>query len=157
MQLSSGSSALNGGSSRDSSGSPRISAIQDTQRTDARIESNSLEEMRQQYLALHNKLDALLAERKAPHPNPGRLAIRNVGRILFIDIAELQWIEAADNYLKLHTTENVHLLRDTMQCFEQRLPAGQFVRINRSAMVNLRRVKALEPLSHGEYTEILEN
>src|SRR4051794_25176103 len=127
MQLNSGSSALQGSSPRDSSGSPRISALREGSHPEVRQQLNLLEQMREQYSALHQKLDALLAERKTAHPNGGRLAIRNVGRIVFVDFADLQWLEASDNYVKLHTAENVHLLRDTMQSLERRLPTGLFV------------------------------
>src|SRR5512133_539735 len=109
MQFSSGSSALSGGSPQDSSSSPRISAFEQQRHPEARPQLSSLEELRDQYSALNNKLDALLAERRQARSESDRLAVRNVGRILLVDPAELLWIEAADNYVKLHTPQDVHV------------------------------------------------
>lgn len=86
-----------------------------------------------------------------------RMAVKTAGRILLLRLADVQWIEAADNYIKLHEGEETHLLRDTMNSIESRLPADRFLRISRSAIVNVEHVRELQPLFHGEYAVLLRN
>jgi two-component system LytT family response regulator len=85
------------------------------------------------------------------------MAVKTSGRILLLRLADVAWIEAADNYVKLHTGEETHLLRDTMNSIEARLPADRFLRISRSAIVNVEYVRELQPLFHGEYAVHLHN
>jgi two-component system LytT family response regulator len=69
----------------------------------------------------------------------------------------VDWVESADNYVNLHVGSETHLLRETMNALEQRMPGERFVRISRSTIVNLDRVKELQPLFHGEYAVILRD
>jgi two-component system, LytTR family, response regulator len=104
-------------------------------------------------------LDALLAELRSaatPGDTPDRLAVREGGRIVLVPVGEIDWIEAADNYVRLHRAGGYHLLRESLARLEQTLDPKRFARIHRSAIVNLSRVRALEPLSGGEYEVILE-
>jgi two-component system, LytTR family, response regulator len=73
-----------------------------------------------------------------------RIAIKNAGEVLFLKIAEIDWIEAADYYVCLHVGAKTHLLRRSMAEVEKELDAGMFCRIHRSAIVNLERVRRLE-------------
>lgn len=86
-----------------------------------------------------------------------RIAVKTSGRILLLRLADVAWIEAADNYIKFHAGEETHLLRDTMNSVESRLPAERFLRISRSAIVNVEHIRELQPLFHGEYTVLLHN
>ena len=86
-----------------------------------------------------------------------RLAVKTEGRIVFVRTDDLDWIEAADNYVSLHVGGESFLLRETMNHLEGRLAAGKFLRISRSVIVNVERVKELQPLFHGEYAVILRN
>jgi two-component system LytT family response regulator len=86
-----------------------------------------------------------------------RMAVKTAGRILLIRLAELEWIEAADNYVKLHVGTDSHQLRETMASIEMRLPADRFMRISRSAIVNIDSIRELQPLVHGEYAVLLQN
>jgi len=79
-----------------------------------------------------------------------RLVIRSGGRITFLRVEEIDYIEAAGNYLRIHTGKDEHLLRQTMNEIELRLPPGQFVRIHRSSIVNVDRIKKVEPIFHGD-------
>lgn len=79
------------------------------------------------------------------------------GRIVLVDVEDIRWIEAANNYAALHTRDETHLLRETMTNLEARLPADRFVRISRSTIVNLASVKELQPLFHGDYAVILRD
>ena len=72
-----------------------------------------------------------------------RLSIKDAGRVLFLDVAELDWIEAADYYVQLHVGGKSYLHRESMQRLEERLDPGRFLRIHRSAIVNRQRVKEL--------------
>lgn len=78
-----------------------------------------------------------------------RLAIKNAGEILFLKIAEIDWIEAADYYVCLHVGPRTHLLRRSMNEVEEELEPGAFCRIHRSAIVNLERVRRLEVSEEG--------
>jgi two-component system, LytTR family, response regulator len=99
---------------------------------------------------LSTKLRSLL-ESQAPAPPPAgflsRLAVRDVGRVVFLDVAEVDWIEAADYYVQLHVGSQSYLHRETMNRIEQQLDPARFLRIHRSAIVNRDRVKELR--SHG--------
>lgn len=86
-----------------------------------------------------------------------RLMVKSGGRVLFLKAAEIDWIEAYDNYVRLHVGERSHLLRQTMNDLETALDPEQFVRIHRSAIVNLDRVQELQPLFNGEAQLVLSN
>ncbi|HEY6330880.1 MAG TPA: LytTR family DNA-binding domain-containing protein, partial [Blastocatellia bacterium] len=66
-------------------------------------------------------------------------------------------IEAAGNYVRLHTGKDAHLLRETMAGIESRLAPESFVRIHRSTIVNIERIRELRPLLHGDYEVILND
>jgi two-component system, LytTR family, response regulator len=84
-----------------------------------------------------------------------RLAIRNSDRITLLQTDEIDWIEAADNYVEIHVGKQVHLMRETLSNLEQRLQPYRFLRIHRSRLVNAHRIKELHPLFHGEYELVL--
>ena len=79
------------------------------------------------------------------------------GRVELVDVAAIDWIEAADNYVVLHAGGRTHVLRETMARLEQRLDPEQFVRIHRSAIVRLDRVVRLESASRGDYDVTLRD
>jgi len=111
---------------------------------------------RRQTDELSHRLSALLAEVK-PEARINRLAIKSAGRVIFLRLDEIDWIEAADNYVNLHVGNESHLHRETMTAMEERLKGGKFMRISRSTIVNVDRIKELQPLFHGEYSVILRN
>lgn len=84
-----------------------------------------------------------------------RIAARGVGRTSLLDVASIEWIEAADNYVRLHASDAVHLSRRTMRDLEQALDPARFARIHRSAIVSLAAVKELRPLGDGDQEVIL--
>lgn len=87
----------------------------------------------------------------------GRIAIKDKGQIIFVEVAEVDWIEAADYYACLHVGQKSYLLRRSMMELEQELDGNMFCRIHRSAIVNLERVKALELNAEGENEVVLKN
>jgi two-component system LytT family response regulator len=114
---------------------------------------------RRQTTDLNQRLTALLADVR-PEPKPKqmeRLAIKSSGRVVFVKIEDIDWVEAADNYVSLHVGAEEHLHRETMSAIEAQLPAARFMRISRSTIVNVDRIKELQPLFHGEYAVILRN
>jgi two-component system LytT family response regulator len=86
-----------------------------------------------------------------------RLAIRNSDRITLLQTDEIDWIEAADNYVEIHAGKHVHLMRETLSNLEQRLLPFRFLRIHRSRLVNADRIKELHALFHGEYELVLSD
>ncbi len=86
-----------------------------------------------------------------------RMMVRTGGRVYFVRAADVDWIEAAGNYVRLHTGPDSHVIRDSLSALETKLDPSAFARIHRSTMVNLERVKQLEPLFHGDYTVVLQS
>jgi len=86
-----------------------------------------------------------------------RLIVKETGRAIFLSVDELDWIEAADYCVKLHARGHTHLVRQSMQSLESRLDPQRFFRVHRSALVNLDRVKEIQPLFKGEHVVILHD
>lgn len=86
-----------------------------------------------------------------------RLMVKTTGRVIFVRTDEIDWIEAYDNYVRLHTGGKAHLLRQTMNELEASLNPEQFARIHRSTIVNLDRVRELHPHFNGESVVILHD
>lgn len=107
--------------------------------------------------ALNEKLNALLAELRPNLPKADRLVVKSGGRVMLIRTADVDWIESADNYVTLHVGPESHMLRETMASLEARLDPQHFLRISRSTIVNLDRIKELQPMFHGDYAVILRN
>jgi two-component system LytT family response regulator len=106
---------------------------------------------------IHHRLTALIDDLKAEPAQHDRLAVKSEGKIVFLRMEEIHWVEAADNYVKLHVANDSHMLRETMSALDQRLPKDKFLRISRSAIVNIEQVKELHPLFHGEYVVVLRS
>src|SRR5688572_22612575 len=88
---------------------------------------------------------------------PNRIVIRDRDRVLFVDVSDIDWIGADGDYVRIHAGGKSHLLRDTMAAMEQRLDSASFVRIHRSAIVNVSRIRELRPYSSREYAVILND
>lgn len=86
-----------------------------------------------------------------------RLMIRTDGRLYFVKVSDIEWVEAAGNYVRLHAGKDVHLMRGTLTALEQQLDPDQFVRIHRSTIVNLEAVRELQPWFAGDYVVMLRN
>jgi two-component system LytT family response regulator len=106
---------------------------------------------------LHTRLQSLIDDLKPNQKYAERLVIKSAGRIFFLSVEEIDWIEAADNYVRLHSGRDRHLLRETMNSLERRLDPAQFLRIQRSTIINVRRIKELHPLFRGEYEVVLRD
>ena len=80
-----------------------------------------------------------------------RLVVKSGGRIYFVRMADIDWCEADGNYVRLHVGSHTHLVRETMGHLESTLDANQFIRIHRSAIVNVDRIQELQSSFNGEY------
>ncbi|MGH7456621.1 MAG: LytR/AlgR family response regulator transcription factor, partial [bacterium] len=107
---------------------------------------------------LQQRLAAVLDHFGNDQPKrPKRFVVKSAGRIFFVNVDEIDWIAAAGNYVQLHVGPQSHLLRQTMDAIEAMLDAEKFLRIRRSAIVHVERIKELKPLSKGEYQIILRD
>ena len=86
-----------------------------------------------------------------------RLMVRLRDRIHFVRTEDVDWFEAAGNYVRLHVADRSHLIRSTMSAIEDRLDPQQFVRIHRSTIVNVDRIKEIQPWAGGDYLAILKS
>ena len=86
-----------------------------------------------------------------------RLAVKVDGRLVFLRAEEIDWVEAEGNYVKIHAGPAVHLVRETMAWCEQQLPPGRFLRISRSAIVNVDRVREVQPLFSGDQLVLMRD
>ena len=104
------------------------------------------------------------AEQGHPRPTPPetaasapatRIVVRERDRVLLVDVADVDWVGADGDYVRIHAAGKSHLIRDTMAAMEQRLDPTTFVRIHRSTIVNTTRIREMRPYSSREYAVIL--
>jgi two-component system LytT family response regulator len=110
---------------------------------------------------LSRKLQSLLTEHgeqtsTADEAHVSRFLIKESSRVFFVKTEEIDWVEAADYYVNLHVGMKTHLLRETMSDLENKLDPAMFLRIHRSAIVNLRQVKEVQTRL-GEYIAVLKD
>lgn len=86
-----------------------------------------------------------------------RLVIKTGGRVVFLDFDEVDWVEAAANYVRLNVGKQSYLLREGIGHIAERLDPKQFVRIHRSIIINVDKIKELQPVNSGEYVVVLKN
>ena len=103
---------------------------------------------------LKERLLRILKNRSAPSQ---RLVIKSGSRMLFLHPERIEWVEAEKDYVRLHIGRESHLVRETMNSFEQKLESDQFVRVHRSTIVNLDYVKEMKPLPSGEYDIVMRD
>lgn len=102
------------------------------------------------------------AKQRLSHHREGRprvaepLIVRSAGQVAFVNIADIDWIEAANYYSCLHVGSDTHVLRRSLAVLERELQSGPFCRIHRSTIVNVDRIRALELMDDGEYAVILK-
>jgi two-component system LytT family response regulator len=90
-------------------------------------------------------------------PRPDRITVKADGRLVFLDPREIIRVEAADNYVMLHLVSGRLMLRETMGAIEARLGTAQFLRVNRSAIVQLDQIREIQPAQHGDYNVVLRD
>jgi two-component system, LytTR family, response regulator len=102
-------------------------------------------------------VSAVLKEVKPAGAPVERLLVKGDGRVLLIKVEDIDYVEAADNYVNLRVGKESHMMRETMSSLEGRLPPEKFMRISRSNIVNVERIQELQPMFHGEYVVVLKN
>jgi two-component system LytT family response regulator len=93
----------------------------------------------------------LLEAIASPRTHLKRVAVRSAGQISFVNVADIDWIQAAENYVELHVGSVMHMLHVTMNAVEKSLDPEMFVRVHRSIIVNVGRIGTLQAGMHGEY------
>jgi len=106
---------------------------------------------------LDERIIALLEQMREQPRYTERLVVKTGGRVFFLNADEIDWVEAEGNYVSIHAGKKSYLLRETISGLESQLDPRHFVRIHRSAIVNINRIKELQPWSHGEYHVILHD
>jgi two-component system, LytTR family, response regulator len=114
-------------------------------------------ENRSNHSALISRLADELQQAHQSQVAPQRLVVRSKGKVQFLRIDEIDWIEAQHNYLRIHVGGEVHTLRQTVSEIETRLHPDSFLRIHRSLIVNVDRIRCLEACGYGEYLVVLQN
>ena len=103
------------------------------------------------------RLDSLIGELSERPRYAARLAVKARGRTVVLLTDEIDWVGAADNYLELHAGQNSYVVRETMGQLQSKLDPRKFVRIHRSTLVNVERVKELHPLFAGDQVVVLHD
>lgn len=103
------------------------------------------------------RIVSLLQSLTTPPKTLTRIAVRSAGKTRFVDLEDVLWIQAAENYVQLHTATSRHLVHVTIQTMLERLDPGVFVRIHRSAIVNVRHIMQIEAAGQGDYVLTLDN
>lgn len=104
-----------------------------------------------------DKMSRLLKEMREAERYAERLLINSQERAFFLQVDRINWIEAAKNYVNIHTGNEAYLLRGTIDGLHKRLDPSKFIRVNRSQIVNIDSIKELQPWFHGEYRIILKD
>jgi two-component system LytT family response regulator len=107
--------------------------------------------------ALHRAKDKLAHYGPLESRPARRLVVRSPGRLQFVNVADIDWVEAASYYACLHVGSDTHIIRRTLSELEQDLGEATFIRIHRSIIVNLDRIQGLELQSGGEYEVVLKS
>jgi len=106
---------------------------------------------------IERRLAAIVSDLRPAKAKTDRFVVKSGGRIFFVRTGEIDWIEAAGNYVKLHVGNDSHLIRETMNAVESKLTPEVFVRIHRCHIVNIEQVRELQPWFNGEYVVFLKN
>ena len=106
---------------------------------------------------LDSRFRAMLEDIKTGSKYIKRLTIKLTGRTILLPVDEIDWIETHGNYLKVHAGRESHLIRATMQSLETKLNPEKFVRVHRSVIVNVEKVKEIYPRSNGDQDLVLQN
>jgi hypothetical protein len=98
-----------------------------------------------------------LAPRPEKPGTPTHLVLPDGAKVLRVALEAIEWVEAEDNYVRIHTPDKTHTIRQRMRDLESQLDTARFARVHRSAIVSLARVAAVRPLTHGDFEVVLES
>lgn len=124
--------------------------------TDHQLGRRQMQSLLSEARVLANRLLALVDELHPPVMAAERLTIRADGRVVFVEVDQIDWVEAEGNYVRLHVGSDSYLMRETMNNLLARLGEDRFFRIHRSRIVNVARIKELRLAAGGDYDVVLE-
>jgi two-component system, LytTR family, response regulator len=107
--------------------------------------------------AERDRVERLIDHLSASKHYPSRVAVRTGDRFVVVEWRDVDWIEAADNYVTLHAGAREYLIRDTLASIERQLDPDRFTRIHRSTIVQIDRIVELHPATHGDFDVVLRN
>ncbi len=107
--------------------------------------------------ALNRRLVSLLESFRPAQKSPDRLVIRSGGRVFFLKVEEIDWVEGEGNYVRIHVGKLSHLVREKMSDLESRLDDARFLRIHKSTIVNTEQIKEIQPLFNGAHVVLLRD
>jgi two-component system, LytTR family, response regulator len=119
-----------------------------------RIKDAQNKELDEKLITLLKNLDSARGEQET---YPERIAVKEAERITFINVKDINWISSEGNYVRLHTKNKIHLMRETMDKIERKLDPQIFLRLRRSTIVRIEQIKELHPLFNGEFAVILRD
>ena len=122
-----------------------------------RIERREVDKLTERLLALLEERGIARDKSAAKKTYLTRLMVKLTNRVILLKVSDIDWIEADGNYAKLHVGSKSHLLREKMQELEEQLDPNKFVRIHRSIIVNLERVKEMHPHFNGDFIVVLDS
>ena len=103
------------------------------------------------------RISALLEDRREAPKYLAWLMVKTPGRIILLDVNNINWIKAEGNYVQVHNGQKSFLIRETISNLEARLDPKAFLRIHRSTIVRINQIKELQPSFHGDYRVILHS
>ena len=127
------------------------------ERAKSQIAAREINQLSERLLALLEERETERKGSKQDSTYLTRLMIKASSRVMLLKVDEFDFIEADGNYAKLHIGKKMHLLREKMNDLEGRLDPARFVRIHRSIIVNLERIKEMHPHFNGDYVVVLED
>jgi two-component system, LytTR family, response regulator len=119
--------------------------------------SSAVERARKEILLVNQQPAGNGAASKAGSHYTTRIVFKSRGRIVFLPVSDIRWISAEENYVRISTQTETHLLRETMARLEEKLDPEMFLRVHRSSIVNLQHVKEVRTEADGEYAVVLVN
>jgi two-component system LytT family response regulator len=126
-------------------------------RAKLQVEQREFKNLSERLVALLAGREAKLIEPSRQAPYLSRLLIKSAGRVFFLKTDEIDYVKAEDYYVKLQVGRKGHLLRETMNEMESKLDPAKFLRIHRSTIVNIERIRELQPHFNGEYIVVLHD
>lgn len=106
---------------------------------------------------IRHRLEEAIADAGGRGMRSRRIAVRDRGKVTFVRLDDVDWFEAADNYVRVHLGDVSHLLRGTLSRLSDRLDPDEFVRVHRSAIVRVEAITEIEMTRHGDFALILQN
>ena len=103
------------------------------------------------------RLHALVEEMERRRTRRTRIAIKGEGRVRLLPVGEIDWIESSDNHVRVHANGQVHVVRQTLQGIEASLAPTEFIRVHRTAIVNIARIQEIQPWFNGEFVVLLRS